>query len=237
MQRVHVKRDDSVATITMNDGKANVLNKEFFDQFQAILAELEADESVKAVVLTGHSKFFSAGLDLKTLPAMPKDELLPILVQFSDLTLDLFGFPKPVIAAVNGHALTGGCVLLLCCDRRLVVDQGAKIGLNEIAIGLALPAFVSELAVFALGPNGVQEAVMEATVYDPSGAVSVGYAHSAHAPEQLLEEASAVARRLSRLSTTAYGATKRRLRGAAIARAKSVIGAEMQDFLSSGPFA
>ena len=180
MQRVHVERNDNVATITMNDGKANVLNKEFFDQFQAILAELEADDSVTAVILTGQAKFFSAGLDLKTLPAMSKAELMPILKQFSDLTLDLFGFPKPVVAAVNGHALAGGCVLLLCCDRRLVVDQGAKIGLNEIAIGLALPAFVSELAVFALGPHGVQEAVMEATVYEPSGAVAVGYAHSAH---------------------------------------------------------
>jgi enoyl-CoA hydratase len=237
MQRIHVERQDAVAIITMNDGKANVLNKEFFDQMQSVLVELEADDSVGAVLLTGHSKFFSAGLDLKTLPALAKDELLPILIQFSEMTLQMFNFPKPLIAAVNGHALAGGCVLLLCCDRRFVTAEGAKIGLNEIGIGLALPTFVSELALSSLGPAGLQEAVMEATVYAPEGALRVGYAHTLCSSELLLEEAGAAAAKMSRLPTTAYGTTKRRIRAAAIQRAEQARGGEIQDFLSSGPFA
>jgi enoyl-CoA hydratase len=237
MQRIKVERSGDVATIIMNDTKANVLNKAFFEQMLSVLAELEADSAVKAVILTGHSKFFSAGLDLKTLPALSKEELLPVLLQFSEMTLGLFAFPKPLIAAVNGHALAGGCVLMLCCDRRLLVSEGAKIGLNEVAIGLALPTFVSELALAVLGRAAVQEAVLEATIYDPQGALDIGYADRLVAAEALMEEASAVAIRLARLPNTAYGTTKLRLRQAALTRAKTAIGTEIEDFLRSGPFA
>jgi enoyl-CoA hydratase len=236
MQRIYVEQRGDVATITMNDTKANVLNKEFFDQIQSALVDLEEDESVKAVVLTGQARFFSAGLDLKSLPALPRDELLPVLVQFGEMTLQLFGFPKPLVAAVNGHALAGGCVLMLCCDRRLVVDVGAKIGLNEVAIGLALPTFVSELARSVLGQTALQEAVMEARIYDPQGALAIGYADRLCAPEDLLREAGAVAEQLAQLPTSAYGTTKRRIREAALTRAQTAIGGEIEDFLRSGPF-
>lgn len=237
MQRIEVERSGDVATIIMNDTKANVLNKEFFEQMLDALAELEADAGVKAVILTGHAKFFSAGLDLKTLPALSKEELLRVLLQFADMTLKLFDFPKPLVAAVNGHALAGGCVLMLCCDRRLMVAEGAKIGLNEIAIGLALPSFVTELALAVLGRAAVQEAVMEATIYDPQGALGIGYVEQLFPADDLMEEASAVARRLARLPSAAYGTTKRRLREVALSRANTAIGTEIEDFLRSGPFA
>jgi len=236
MQRIYVERNGDVATITMNDTKANVLNKGFFDQMQSALVELEADSSVKAVILTGQAKFFSAGLDLKTLPALSREELLPVLVQFGEMTLQLFGFPKPLVAAVNGHALAGGCVLMLCCDRRLVVSEGAKIGLNEVAIGLALPTFVSELALSVLGSTGLQEAVLEAKIYDPQGALAIGYADQLFPGTELLQEASAVARRLAQLPSAAYGTTKGRIREVALTRARAAIGSEIEDFLRSGPF-
>jgi enoyl-CoA hydratase len=145
------------------------------------------------------------------------------------LLMRIYGLGLPTIAACTGHALAAGALVLLSCDRRIGADGAAKIGLNEVAIGMALPMFAVELARERLQPSHFTAATMGAQVYDPAGAVTAGYL-DAVAPEfDLLTTALAEARALGELRSGAYGRTK------SVARAASIdaILASLEDDIAS----
>ena len=108
---------------------------------------------VKAMVLTGQGKMFSAGVDLKRLSAGGADYVrafLPVLHKLYDA---VFFYPKPVIAAINGHAIAGGAVLAACADRRVMAKDGGRIGVTELQVGVPFPALAFEIVRFAVPPR------------------------------------------------------------------------------------
>ncbi len=159
MGSVLVSRQDEIATITMARGKVNAVNPEMVTALAATCAELAADNSVSAVVLTGQGRFFSFGFDIPEMYDQPSEQFGKFIRSFCSLYRELFLFPKPVVAALNGHTIAGGCVLALACDYRILVSEGAKLSLNEVTFGSTLFAGAVEMLRYAVG-NRIAERVL-----------------------------------------------------------------------------
>ena len=209
--RITVQVQDQVAIVKMDDGKANAIQGAWLDEMDAALDRIES-EGAKAVVLTGRSGFFCGGLDLKTLPTLPADDLREVLRRFCATILRVFTFSRPVVAAIGGHAVAGGIVLGLACDRRLMAKGPFKVGLNEVAIGLPPPAFVVELARAALPPSRLLPAVAHGVMSTGQDVLEHGWVDEVVQPEALMDRATEQATALSRLDPAAYHHAKTLLR-------------------------
>ena len=214
---VHYASDGTVATIHLDDGKANALGIEVLE---ALLAGFDrAEREGAAVLFTGREGYFSAGFDLNVFAAGGRD-LVRMLELGATLTQRVLAFPRPVVAAAPGHAMAAGAFLLLAADLRLGAAGAFRVGLNETRIGLTLPWFVIELARSRIAPARLDEAVVAATVYAPDTAVDAGYLDRVVAPDALDETARAAAAELAALDARAYADNKARLRGPAIDRVR-----------------
>lgn len=202
--------DDGVAVITLDDGKANAITPDILERLSALLDRALADDA-RAVVLAGRDGRFSAGFDLPTMTS-GTEAMQALVKQGAEFYMKLYGYPLPTIAACTGHALAGGAILLLSADHRVGADVPAKIGMNEVAIGMGLPIFAVELARDRLNPTQFGAATMAARIYDPAGATAAGYLDRVVPAESVVAEAIADARQLAQLKTGAYSLTKRQTR-------------------------
>jgi enoyl-CoA hydratase len=217
--------DDAVAVITLDDGKANVFSTAVVAHLHELLDQAEAD-GARALVLVGRPGRFSAGFDLAEMTASA-ESARSLVAAGARLWLRIYGLGIPTVAACTGHALAGGAITLLSCDLRIGADVPAKIGLNEVAIGLVLPKFAVALASDRLLKTHLTAATMGAQVHDPAGALAAGYLDRVVPEAELLETAMAEARRLGALRTGAYAGTKQNLRAAMIAETEAGIDEDM----------
>ena len=208
---VHYELRDTIAWIKMDDGKANALNIPMFQAMKDALTRAK-EEKAKAVVLTGREGMFSGGLDLKTLQELSIEGRQELLVEFRRMAGHISGFPLPIIAAVTGHSVAGGCVLMLACDYKLGIEGRFKIGLNEVAIGLAMPSFITDLAQASLALPYHIPAILHATLYPPSKAREIGYLDEVLQSEELEGRAQAYATQLAKLIQPGYAISKQRIR-------------------------
>ncbi|MCB0976520.1 MAG: crotonase/enoyl-CoA hydratase family protein [Acidimicrobiales bacterium] len=216
--------DGNVAVITMDDGKANVFSNASLEVLEGLLDQVAADEA-RALVLVGRPGKFSAGFDLAEMTSSVEG-MRALVVRGCRWWMRLYGLGIPTVAACTGHALAGGALTLLSCDVRVGADVQSKIGLNEVAIGMTLPIFAVELARDRLAPAHLLKAVT-GQVYDPNGACEVGFLDRVVPEDALLDEALAEARALAERNTTAYGGTKKNLRGEMIERCLAGVEADM----------
>jgi enoyl-CoA hydratase len=208
--------EDHVATISFDDGKANVFTHEVLDQLGEALDRAETDPAeARAVLLTGRPGRFSAGFDLATMTASPQS-MRNLVSAGGRFVARLLLEPLPVVAACTGHALAAGALVLLAADHRLGAAGDWKIGLNEVAIGMALPMWAVELARYRM-PAGQFDRILLGETGGPEAAVTAGYLDRVVAPDDLLAEAAAAATSLAALRTGAVAGTKARAR-AEIAR-------------------
>jgi enoyl-CoA hydratase len=207
---------DGILTLQLAHGKANALDTELLE---ALLLELEgAREDVRALILTGSGSIFSAGVDLIRLTnegAPYVRRFLPLLSRFVRV---LFGLPKPVVAAVNGHAIAGGCIIALASDVRLMAEGIGRIGIPELLVGVPFPAAPLEVARFAIGRDRVQSAVYRGPTMLPVEALDAGFLDEVVESPDLMARAEDVARHLAGISPEAFRLTKLYLRAEALER-------------------
>jgi enoyl-CoA hydratase len=144
----------------------------------------------------------------------------------AELLMRLYGHPQPTTVAVTGHALAAGALVVLACDTRIGADVDARIGLNEVAIGMTLPIFAIELARDRLGVNATRASV-QAEVADPQAALALGYLDKVVAAADCEQAAISEARRLAELRSGAYSGTKSLLRQATIDHVLATLPADM----------
>lgn len=197
-----------IAHLSFDDGKANVLNP---DSFKALEQALDKAKASKALIISGREGIFSGGLDLKTLPKLSKEELHSSMQQFKTLCQSLLTYPCPTIAAVTGHAIAGGAVVMLCCEHRIGKGGAYNIGLPEVAMNMPLPSFVIELARRSVKRRFLAEVVLEGKTFSPSLAKEVGLLSSLATSGECLEAARQMAEKLERLPNPAYTLTKKRM--------------------------
>ena len=220
---VSCRVEESLATITIDDGKANAVSFQFIEEVNAALDQAEKDKAV--TILTGRPGKFSAGFDLSTL-SKGGEAATQLVRTGALLCARLLGFPTPVIIACNGHSLALGALLLLATDYRIGTEGNYKIGTNEVAIGMPLPYFGVELARLRLSPIHFSRAVANAEIYTPQGAVEAGFLDVVVSEEELMESAMRSAQELAKLDVAAHYATKMRVREEAISTINEAIDRE-----------
>jgi len=210
---IDLKTDDGVAVLTLRHGKANALDIEFCEALATKLLELRKADA-KAVVLTGQGRIFSAGVDLKRLADGGADYVCEFLPALHRLYQAAFFHPRPVVAAINGHAVAGGAVLACCADRRIMARESGRIGVTELLVGVPFPALAFEIVRFAVPPRHLGEFTLGGATYATDAALQRGWIDEVAEADELIEDAVAVAQELALLSPAAFAQTKMQLRQA-----------------------
>jgi enoyl-CoA hydratase len=210
----------AVTIVRLAHGKVNALDVELLQAIADTMGGLASD---RAVVLTGAGRAFSAGVDLKRIADGGLDYVKVFRPALSEAVTAVFDHPGPVVAAVNGHAIAGGCVLAVAGDLRLM-SQGT-IGLSEMRVGVPFPAAVMEVVRHAAGPHA-RRLVLEALVMGAQEALAMGLIDRITTPDALLDDAIAEAERLARISPDVFAHTKRQLQAPARARIEAITQAE-----------
>src|SRR5258707_3016097 len=191
---LELEEREDITIVRLAHGKVNALDVELL---QAIAKAFGSLEPGRAVVFTGAGRSFSAGVDLKRIDDGGMDYVRVFRPSLSAAVRAVFDHPGPVVAAINGHAIAGGCVLAAACDRQLM--SGGTIGLSEMRVGVPFPAVPLEVMRHLIGPS-VRRMVLDAELYAPGDALALGLIDEVVAPESLLDESLAAVARLARIS-------------------------------------
>jgi enoyl-CoA hydratase len=214
---IEVAHQDGVAVIRMSDGKANAMSLEFCERLTGAFQDLRPS-SAEAVVLTGSGAIFSAGVDLLRLLDGGAPYIRKFLPALAAMLTTVFSHPKPVVAAINGHAIAGGCVLACATDKRPMGRDVGRIGVTELLVGVPFPASAMEIMRCATAPRYFEETIFSGATYAPPGAAERGLIHEIVAPDELLARAIACAKTLAALPPAVFALTKWQTRQAALER-------------------
>ena len=219
--------EDSIATITMDDGKVNALSLRMLAALSAALDRAQRDKAI--VVLAGRPGVFSAGFELPVLAAGGADARKMLRSGF-ELAHKLLSFQTPIVAACSGHALAMGAFLLLSSDYRIGAEGAFKIGANEVAIGLTMPRAAIQICRQRLATTHFDRSVINAEIYAPAAAVAAGFLDEVAAAEKLTAIARETAIRLAKLNLAAHAATKMRVRDATLGALSRAIEEDDEEF-------
>lgn len=196
-----------VAVLHLAHGKANALDTELCTELVSRFDELQASPCA-AVVLTGGDGIFSAGVDLRRLDDGGPGYVREFLPALSDAFLAVFDFPRPVVAAVTGHAIAGGAVLAAACDRRVLSRERASIGVTELLVGVPFPLTALEILRCAFGTSALHGLAFLGETHGGEDALRLGLADELSDQDTVLPRAIELAERLGSLGADAFGHTK-----------------------------
>ena len=165
-----------------------------------------------AVIISGGSGVFSAGLDVPRLLALDRPELAAALDKFFGAIETIVKSPVPVVAAITGHSPAGGAVLALGCDRRVMAEGPFSIGFNEVRIGIPIPEIVASLVRRAVGTRRAEDLCVTGRLLDPAEALSIGLVDEVVDPDQVVEVARSWCERAISVPSSALVETRTRMR-------------------------
>jgi enoyl-CoA hydratase len=213
-KRIRVSRTGGTAVLTLASDKVNALDSEVLGEVASFVEQCEQDADVRSLVLTGDGPIFSAGLNVGEVVDNEKSQTAVLLDALTVALTRLFRFSKPTVAAINGSAIAGGCILACACDKRLIAE-GARIGATELRVGVSFPTVAVELLKHACGA-GAEPLLLEAKLLDADDAVRCGLVHQSLPPFDLLSAAMSAAEELASLDAGAYALAKASSRRAAL---------------------
>ena len=216
---IHREDHDGLAVLRIEHGKANILDLELCN---AVVKAFEDADEARAVVLTGTGKIFSAGVDLfRVLEGGTSyiDAFVPAMCRAFER---IFVHPAPVVAAANGHAIAGGCLLVAAADQRLMAEGTARIGIPELQVGVPFPPIALEIMRFATSPQHFQTIVYGADTHEPPTALALGLIDEVVEPDNLLDRSLARAERLASAHRESFAITKREIRRPAMVRIRAL---------------
>ena len=216
---------DRVTVVRMAHGKVNAFDPELMRGLIDRLAELERADTA-AVVLTAAGRVFSAGLDLRRLIAGGPDYVRTLLPLLGETFFKAFTFPKPLVAAVNGHAIAGGCVLACACDYRIMADGAGRIGTPELSVGVPFPSMALEILRLTVPAHRLQALIYRGLTCTPAEALANGFVDELAAPEAVLDRAVETAARLGSLPPASFSLTKSIIRQPSEDRVRSMQSAD-----------
>jgi len=212
MSFVEVEHSNGIATVRLSRGKVNALNGTIVDELRERLHALEGDQDPKALVLTGRGKFFSFGFDIPEFLSFAREEFTDFLTNFTELYTYLFLYPKPVVAALNGHTIAGGFMLALACDNRIMAAGRGKVSLNEITFGSSVFAGSTEMLRFWVGSATATKVLCSGAMYSAEEALGLGLVQEVMPEDQLMVRARKIAGDLASRQSSAFKSIKSLLR-------------------------
>lgn len=213
MEHTEISRSGEVAVVTLKRGKVNALSEAVLDELSGRFEELKGDATAAAAVLTGSGKFFSFGFDIPELLSYSQEEFVRYLRKFTTLYTELYVWPKPLVAALNGHTIAGGCMLATACDRRLMAAGGGKISLNEVTFGASVFAGSVAMLVACAGQRNAETILYSGAMFTAEEARDLRLVDAVTSGEELLDGAIAEARDLAGKDRVAFASIKALLRG------------------------
>jgi enoyl-CoA hydratase/carnithine racemase len=188
------ERQGPLAVLRLDKSRGNAIDEELVGELRQACADLEADDGVRGVLLaSAHPKLFCPGLDLVSLVEYDRARLQRFMTAFGLMLSALYGLRKPVVAAVSGHAVAGGCILAMAADWRVLRRGGVTIGLNEVKVGVPLPLSVCALLRATVPPGSLSRVALLGRNFADEEALAAGLADElsggAGGPHQLDERA------------------------------------------------
>lgn len=223
---IAIETRDAVSLLRLEHKKANAIDLELLSAIDDALDAVVAAKS-RGVVVTGTGSMFSAGVDLFRVMDGGAPYLDAFLPQFTRTFQRLWTFPRPIVAAVNGHAIAGGCVLAAACDHRIVARGSAKIGVTELLLSVPFPSTALEIMRAAVPPPHFHGLVYDGRLCDPEEAVRVGLMDVTVAPDELLDAACQAASRRGAIHPDSFALTKRQIRAPHLARCSTADDADV----------
>jgi Delta3-Delta2-enoyl-CoA isomerase len=222
---------DGLALVRLTSGKANALNPRSLAAIERALDEATGG-GARGVILAGYDRFFSAGLDLVTLYGLERDAMDGFMAWFDAVMLRVFAFPRPVVAAVGGHAVAGGAILALACDARVMGATAGRFGLNEIRLGVPFPASALEIVRHAVPSGSVEEVLYEGELFDPEAALARGLVTEV-VDGDVVEAARQTCARLATAPADAFATIKTALKGPTVERARATLASLRRAFVDA----
>lgn len=209
-----IEREESntIAILRLAHGKANAIDIDMLDALSAQLTRLEKDRDIEAVVVTGSGSIFSAGVDLYRMLEEDQSYTKKFVSELSRVFLRLATFPRPMVAAINGHAIAGGCLLACACDYRLMAAGDGRIGVPELLVGVPFPVVALEIMRQVVSPRYLQDVVYRGGTYHVEVAFQRGLVDEVVGAERLRQSACEVAEKLAAIPAEVFAMTKRQLR-------------------------
>jgi len=199
-----------VTVLTADRPPVNAMNLELLDELVTTVEQLAADAPA-ALVLAGRPGAFSAGLDLKAVPAYEPDEQRRMVEGINAMALGVYGMPCPIVCAITGHAIAGGFVLAVCGDHRVASSEG-RYGLTEVKVGVPYPQGAIGVVRAELTPAAARILVLGNRLVDADECLRLGAFDEVVEPDSVVDRAVEVARELAELPADVYARTKAELR-------------------------
>jgi enoyl-CoA hydratase len=236
---VDVERDGPVARVVMHRNGNNAIAEELMKELAAAFGELGDDPSVRVVVLaSAYEKYFSVGADLTSMATIDRsapdavDQIGGLMKRMNAHFNAVEACPKPVIAAINGHALGGGFVLMLGCDHRIATDADtAKLGMTEAQAGIPFPAGPLEIMRHELAPELLRRLTLNSAVLGGPELRDAGVLDELCPPDELSSRAVAMAKRMA--AQPAFGAVKQQIRGGLRERLAALAAKRQDPFIAA----
>jgi enoyl-CoA hydratase len=208
---IELTQRGSVTLMRIAHGKANALDTELCRAVTAHMQQLAASSS-GAVVITGQATMFSAGVDLIRLLDESAEYVASFLPALVTMFETVFFHPRPVVAAVNGHAIAGGCVVACAADQRFMAKGAGRIGAPELLVGVAFPTIALEIMRCATAPSHFERAILRGLTWTPDEAAAIGLVSEAVEAPDLLDRAFAAAESMAALRADLFAFTKQQMR-------------------------
>lgn len=212
MPCVELEKQNKIAIVRLNRGKVHALNEVLVDELTDCFDQLEQDQTTEAVILTGSDKFFSFGLDIPELFPYSQADFKIFLQKFTTLYKNMYLLGKPLVAAINGHCIAGGCILASTADNRIMVGGKAKIALNEASFGSTIFAGAMAILRTQVGQQNAEKIALSGAMFTPQEALEMSLVDDLCEETDLMEKALKNASRMISGYPEAYGSVKQLLR-------------------------
>jgi enoyl-CoA hydratase/carnithine racemase len=204
---VRVEIRDAIGTIRLERPPMNALNRQVQDEIRDAATAVSTDDGVRAIIVYGGEKVFAAGADIKEMADMSYVDMAARAADLSDALGALARIPKPVVAAITGYALGGGCEIALACDWRVVAED-AKLGQPEIKLGIIPGAGGTQRLARLVGPARAKDIILSGRMVDAQEALRIGLADRVVPADRVYEEAVALVTPYTRGPAQAVRAAK-----------------------------
>jgi enoyl-CoA hydratase len=230
-ERISKALQDGIAILTLSHGKANALDLELCRELREAISE--TSKSADALVLTGRGSIFSAGVDLKRILSEPPAYIEEFFPALCDLFEEAFFCRRPLVAALNGHAIAGGCILCCASDYRVVGRGDARLGVPELLVGVPFPHVALEILRTCLEPARFRALLFRGFLVDPETGIADGIVDEIVEPEDVIPTALRVAAELGSLSAETFTISKMQIRAHAQARLAELSATEKDRVLAA----
>lgn len=208
---LEVKRRDAVDVLWLDRPPVNAADLDSLTDLADAVDRI-AGESDRPLVLGARGEVFSAGADLFRIIGGDHDYTAAFVAGLVRAFTTLFSFPRPLVGAVNGHAIAGGAILACCCDHAVCAEGPVKVGVTELAVGVPYPLAALEVVRHAVAPDRFEEVVFLAKTYSPEEARAIGFVSEVVPAGEVLARALEVAERLGRVPAATYELIKTAVR-------------------------